>query len=169
LDENGNWDNNKVNRKYAFLSNEAKSAFSREINAQIIKAKEHKIPIIHLDSHYHTHALPCFYQLFIEAAKSHKLKIRLAQTYRENSYLKFYYRRYINGIFKANHINYSDLFENVPRFLKNANSLNTKQIMELMIHPDFDSSGVLFDHYDIENHKDKEAKSIKDWISFLGN
>ena len=169
LDEDGNWDNSKVNRKYTFLSADAKTAFSQEIHAQIDKAILNKIPVIHLDSHYHTHTLPCFYKLFLEAAKSYKLKIRLAQTYNEDNYFKYYYRKYINGIFKANSINYSDLFENVNRFLKYPRSLRANQIMEIMIHPDFDTSGILFDHYDVENVKEKEVKTINDWIVFLGN
>lgn len=168
LDDNGNWDNSKINRKYSFLNKEVKEAFSKEIHAQIGKAIASKVPVLHLDSHYHTHTLPCFYKLFLEAAKFYKLKLRLAQTYKENSYIKFYYRQYINGVFKANHINYADLFENINRFLNNINLINKKQVIEIMVHPEFDSSGVLFDHYDIENFKNRNAKTIKDWILFLG-
>lgn len=169
LDENGNWNNSKVSKKYSLLNNEAKSAFSKEIYAQINKAISSKIPIVHLDSHYHTHTLPGFYKLFLDAAKSYKLKIRIAQTYNENNYLKFYYRKYINGIFKANRNNYSDLFENLTQVLRRSHLLNNEQVTEIMVHPDFDQSGILFDHYDAGNLKEKGAKTIKDWICFLNN
>ena len=169
LDEDGNWNNDLILKKIQILSSEAKSAFSKEIHAQIDKAKSNKIPVVHLDSHYHSHTLPCFYKLFLEAAKFHELKIRLAQTYNENNYLKFYYRKYINMVFRTNHVNYSDLFDDVANFLKHTNSVNTNQIIEIMLHPDFNSSGVLFDHVDIANFKKKEPKSIGDWITFLSN
>ena len=102
LDENGNWDLKKINKKINFLNSEAKNAFSKEIFAQIDKALSIKKDIIHLDSHYHLHTLPCFYKLFFQASKHYKLKLRLAQTYNEGSYLKFLYRKYINNLLIKN-------------------------------------------------------------------
>jgi predicted glycoside hydrolase/deacetylase ChbG (UPF0249 family) len=170
LDGNGNWNIKKVNKIYNVLNKEDQAAFSKEIYAQINKAIVNKIPIVHLDSHYHTHTLPCFYKLFLEAAKSFNLKIRLAQTFREDSYMKFYYRRYINNLFRASGKNYSDLFEDVSRFLQHK-ILNNNQVIEIMMHPDFDDSGVLFDHYhrDIPDFEKNGMKSLKDWICFLDN
>ena len=169
LDENGNWDNARILSKKQILSSGAKVAFSKEIHAQINKAIANKIPIVHLDSHFHSHTLPCFYNLFLEAAKSHKLKIRLAQTYNEGSYLKFYYRKYINSAFKTGGSNYTDLFDDVTNFLKHTDSLKTEQTIEIMLHPDFNSLGILYDHFDIGNTKKEDPKSIEDWISFLNN
>jgi predicted glycoside hydrolase/deacetylase ChbG (UPF0249 family) len=117
---------------------------------------------MHLDSHLHLHTLPCFYKLFLAAAKQYKLKIRLAQTYNESSYLKFYYRKYINNIFRNEGFNYSDRFETVDRFLREKNITFEKNITtEVMLHPWFDANDVLTDHYD--------RGTLAKWIDFLNN
>ncbi|MGZ4079663.1 MAG: ChbG/HpnK family deacetylase [Bacteroidia bacterium] len=169
LDKNGNWNNENILKKFQVLSSDAKSAFSKEIHAQINKAILNKIPIIHLDSHFHTHTLPCFYKLFLEAAKFHKLKIRLAQTYNEDNYIKFYYRKYINNAFRTSQKNYSDRFDDVTNFLTHSNLLDKNRTTEIMIHPDFNSAGLLIDHYDVESSRGKSSKSIEDWIRFISN
>ena len=161
LDDAGNWDIKKTNKIFNHLSGTAKMAFSKEINAQVDKAISAKIPLVHLDSHLHLHTLPCFYKLFLKAAEDHKLKIRLAQTYKEGSRLKFHYRRYINNIFIKHRHNYSNRFETVEVFLQNKNQVNKNIITEVMIHPWFNASGALDDHYD--------EGTLKKWIDFLRN
>jgi len=158
LDEWGNWNINKTQSTLNVLNSLARSSFLKEINAQVEKALDAKINISHIDSHLHLHTLPAFYNLFIEAAKNYKLKLRIAQTYREKSYLKFYYRRYINDQFKKANVNRSDFFETVDVFLKNKDQRPGKTV-EIMVHPDFDASDKLFDHVD--------QISINNWISHL--
>lgn len=159
LDAEGNWDINKTGKLFPFLNKETKRAFLTEINAQLERALAAKIKINHLDSHLHLHTLPPFYNLFIGVAKRHNLKLRLAQTYREGSYVKFYYRGYINNKIKTLAINYSQYFVTVGEFLKSDTKFSAGHMIEIMVHPDFDASGNLFDHVD-EN-------SMKDWISYL--
>ena len=159
LDQNGHWDIKKTDRKFISLKNCEKRAFASEIEAQINKALSAKISVIHLDSHHHLHTLPCFYALFLQASKKYKLKLRMAQTFNEGSYLKFLYRKSINYQTKLNKINYSDYFSTVTEFLKKKDSYEKNMIIEIMLHPDFDSSGVLTDHFD---------KGTMDlWINFL--
>ncbi len=159
LDADGNWDIDKTGNRLLVLNKDAKTAFLKEINAQMERALAAKIKIDHIDSHLHLHTLPAFYNLFIGVAQRHNLKLRLAQTYRERSYLKFYYRKYINNKIKALDINYSDYFVTVEEFLKNNTKFSDDNKIEIMVHPDFDSSGKLFDHVG--------ANSIENWISYL--
>jgi predicted glycoside hydrolase/deacetylase ChbG (UPF0249 family) len=159
LDSHGNWNIQKINRVFNSLNGNAKLAFSKEINAQIERALTEKIAVVHLDSHLHLHTLPCFYKLFLDAAKQYKLKIRLAQTYPEGSYLKFYYRKYINNLFRKVNCNYTDRFETVDRFLLHKDQLRKNIIIEVMLHPWFDSLGILEDHY--------ERNTLSKWIAFL--
>ncbi len=159
LNEQGNWNIEKTNKKAGFLNTDTKAAFAKEIYAQIDRALACNVSIVHLDSHYHLHTLPCFYKLFLQASKHYKLKLRLAQTYNENNYLKFIYRKYINQLFKGNHVHYSDYFETVPHFLNNGTGFTHDDVIELMLHPDFDSSGKLTDHFD--------KTALTDWIMFL--
>jgi predicted glycoside hydrolase/deacetylase ChbG (UPF0249 family) len=133
-------------------------AFTNELNAQVDKAIEAKIPITHLDSHYHLHTLPCFYRIFLDAAKRYNLKLRLAQTYNEGSLLKFAYRKYVNHALKINHVEYAERFETVARYLTNTNNMRR---VEVMLHPDMGPDGKLTDHY--------HADTMTAWIQFLGN
>jgi predicted glycoside hydrolase/deacetylase ChbG (UPF0249 family) len=159
LDEHGNWNFQKINKKITFLNKASKAAFLNEIYAQVDKALSAKVSIVHLDSHYHLHTLPCFYKLFIQAAKQYKLKLRLSQTYNERNYFKFIYRKYINHLIKTNNLQYSDYFETVERFLKRGDIFNQNKTIEIMIHPSFDNSGKLTDHTD--------ERTMQNWIAYL--
>jgi len=158
LDAHGNWDVYKTNKLLIKLSDAGKAAFAKEISAQIERALDSKIKIVHLDSHLHLHTLPAFRKLFMVAAGRYKLKLRLAQTYNEGSYLKFYYRRYINGLVKRAGLNYAEGFETVSRFLEYKNH-SRKSVIEIMLHPDLDANGALTDHFD--------DATMKSWLGYL--
>ncbi len=160
LDNNGNWKIDKFKKKMFLMDKQTKLAFLKEICAQIDKAVDNKILIKHIDSHYHLHTLPYFYNLFIEAAKQYKLKLRIAQTYREGSILKFTYRKIINRLISSNNNNYSDYFENVNHFLNHRKTFSANKTIEIMLHPDFMPSGQLTDHFD--------SASMSDWLTYLG-
>jgi len=157
LDSDGNWNLNMTNKKVSLLPPGANMAFAKEINAQIDKTLSAKIPITHLDSHYHIHTLPAFYKLFLKAANSYNLKLRLAQTYSEGSWVKFTYRKYVNSLIKKSDKAYSGYFETVDEFLKN--TIPRDKITEVMLHPDFDPSNNLTDHYD--------SSTLSKWTTFL--
>ncbi|MFA6085496.1 ChbG/HpnK family deacetylase [Mucilaginibacter sp.] len=158
LDAEGNFDIVKTGKKLNFFNNEDKQGFIKEIHAQINLAIANKLPVIHLDSHYHLHTLPGFYKLFIKTARHFNLKLRLAQTYKENSYVKFLYRQYINRIIVNNKLGYSTYFETVDKFLAKQNG-HQNNFVEIMLHPDFDLEGNITDHFD----KD----SMLNWINFV--
>jgi hypothetical protein len=158
LDADGNWDVYKTNKVLLSLGTSAKVAFAREIDAQIERAISKKVNIVHLDSHLHLHTLPAFYKLFLASAKKYELKLRLAQTYNEGSYLKFYYRKYVNDVIKRYGLNYAGGFETVSRFLEYKNR-RQKSAIEIMLHPDLDSTGALTDHFD--------NTAMNDWLIFL--
>lgn len=159
IDPTGNWDFMKVKKKFNFLGAEDKVAFQKEIYAQIDKALANKIPITHIDSHCHLHTLPGFYKLFLDAAKHYKLKIRLAQTYNEGNFLNFYYRKYINGIFKRSGNGYSEYFEDALHFFRHCGHSRNGQTVEIMLHPDYNNDGNLSDHFDPDG--------FRQWINFL--
>lgn len=158
LDAHGNWDVYKTNKVLLSLSESAKAAFAKEIDAQIQRALNKKVNIVHLDSHLHLHTLPAYYRLFLESAKKYRLKLRLAQTYNEGSYLKFYYRKYVNNLIRRAGLNYGDGFETVDRFLRVDNRPH-KSIIEIMLHPDLDAANLLTDHFDND--------TIKNWLTYL--
>ena len=158
LNNNGEWDREKT-KKYSNSPNaEVKNAFLTELYAQVDKALSANLNITHIDSHYHLHILPSFYNLFIIAAKKYNIKLRLAQLSHEQNVVKYLYRLYINSKIKLNHRNYSTKFENLGEFLK-AFPNNKDQNIELMVHPQFDKSGNLTDSVD--------AIGFSEWIKHI--
>lgn len=159
LNSYGGWSISKTNKVAQLLNSESKRAFTDELEAQIEKASSAGIIITHLDSHLHLHTLPAFFSIFFNAAKRHGLKLRLAQTYNEGSYIKFAYRKYINSKIIAAGINHSYLFETVDEFLKDSGRNFLNNTVEIMVHPDYNANGELFDHVD--------GTSMDKWVAYL--
>ncbi|MEO6851341.1 MAG: ChbG/HpnK family deacetylase [Mucilaginibacter sp.] len=159
LDEDGNWNFKKVNKKFSLFNKESRDAFRKEIHEQIDKALSCKIPITHLDSHCHIHTLPSFFNLFTETAKHYNLKLRLAQTYYEGNTVNFLYRKLINNLLKLNNSNYSNYVETVDYFLKTRNDKSGNGSIEIVLHPDLAQDGKLTDHFD--------NTSVPGWVNYL--
>ncbi|RWY48121.1 carbohydrate deacetylase [Mucilaginibacter gilvus] len=159
LNADGCFSLQKTGKASGFFTKAEKLALVKEISAQINKGLSQGIAITHIDSHYHLHTLPGLFNLFLHAAGQFKLKMRLAQTYREGSYLKFWYRQYINSRITARKLNYSDRFESVNHFLSRGLFYNGEQKTEVMLHPDFDPAGTLTDHFD--------AETMVSWLNYL--
>ena len=146
LRKDGKWNKQNTGRKTGYLSAQGKKSFFNEIEAQVLKAQKFDIKITHLDSHCHLHTLPALYPLFIEVACKNQLKLRLAQTYNENNYLKFLFRKFLNYQITKRSLNYSVLFESVDHFTGHNSPGKLRLNTEVMLHPDFDDSGNLTDH-----------------------
>ncbi|GAB2979786.1 hypothetical protein GCM10027049_13910 [Mucilaginibacter puniceus] len=157
LNHNGEWDWEKTKKYSNSLNTEVKNAFLTELYAQVDKALSANLNITHIDSHYHLHILPCFYDLFITAAKKYDIKLRLAQLSHEQNAVKYLYRLYINSKIKLNNHNYSSKFENLGEFLK-VFPKNKDLNIELMVHPQFDILGNLTDSVD--------AIGFNEWINY---
>jgi hypothetical protein len=158
LDAEGNWNPDLTGKLPQLLNKEILVAFAAELDAQMERALSGKINITHIDSHLHHHTLPSFYNIYIDFAKRYKIQLRLAQTYREGSYTKYWYRKFLNNEIKSSQIARSDFFETVDKFLSFGDEHPAGKT-ELMIHPDFDAAGKLFDHVD--------GTSMEKWIAYL--
>jgi len=159
VNQTGNWNLNPANSKLLLLKKGASRAIENEIYAQIEKAISTGLNPIHLDSHYHMHTLPGFQPLFIKAAKRYRLKLRLAQSYNEGSYLKFLYRKWLNSKIKRGGYYYSDHFTDVLHFISLKSGDRENISFEIMLHPDLDTAGNLTDHYD--------PQGMVKWLEFL--
>ncbi|MEO7216493.1 ChbG/HpnK family deacetylase [Mucilaginibacter sp.] len=159
LNAEGCFNLQRTGKASAFFTQAEKRALTTEISAQINRGLSQGIAINHIDSHYHLHTLPGLFNLFLHTAGQFKLKMRLAQTYREGSYLKFWYRQYVNSRITARKLNYADRFETVNYFLSQGRLFNGDQNTEIMLHPDFDADGRLTDHFD--------APTMLDWLNYL--
>jgi predicted glycoside hydrolase/deacetylase ChbG (UPF0249 family) len=159
LNADGTWCPGQTNNILARFTRREKHALLQEIHAQIDRALQHGVPVSHIDSHYHLHTLPSLSGLFLQVARHYNLRLRLAQTYREGSYLKYWYRRYINQRLIDNKLNYADKFETVAYFLSNGQTRPGHETVEVMLHPGFDAAGALTDHYD--------KPTMENWINYI--
>lgn len=159
LTPNGEWDIGQTGKKLSFLSFESKAAFYAEIETQLSRVLKQNVPVTHLDSHLHLHTLPCFFELFLSLARTYKLKLRLAQSFNEGSPLKFLFRQFLNRKIKQQGIGYSSRFQTVDYFINHHHLRPAARQTEIMLHPDFDQSGNLTDHY--------LPTDMADWLLYL--
>ncbi len=157
LTDNGSWDRQKTDRTLNFFSTKTKQYFFKEIEAQIQMVLKAGVRLTHIDTHCHLHNLPCYYTIFIKAAKQYNLKLRLAHVANEGNYLKFLFRKYINKRIKDAGCAYSDTFETVNHFL--SNGYPPGATVEVMLHPQINGAGMLTDHYSVTD--------MSNWISWL--
>jgi chitin disaccharide deacetylase len=135
LQENGFWDPNKV-WSPKILKKEVSGKIEKEIKEQIEKMADHVFLPKHMNSHHHCHTTPFLFPIFLKVAQKFKIKIRLAQSYYENSYIKYYYRVGINQILKSKGVAFSDSFESIDSWNVRKNVLGSKKV-EIMVHPMF--------------------------------
>jgi chitin disaccharide deacetylase len=134
VDTNNNWNRNSITKLRYHLPKDFKISFSNEICAQIEKVISQGFNPSHISSHHHVHTLPCFFPLFLSIAKRYNIKLRLAQGYNENNYLKYLYRSYINQKVKTSGLNFTDAFTTISSFKKLINKGRGNTI-EIMVHP----------------------------------
>ena len=148
LTHTGEWDRTNVDKVFMVLSKQSSEAFYKEICCQIERALNAGIDINHLDSHHHVHTLPCFVRLFIKAARSYDLKLRLAQTSPSGNIFKNLYRQQLNKAIISNELNYSSYFEHPGKIKQRIAGLNGMKTIEVMLHPILNELGELTDHHD---------------------
>ncbi|WPU95694.1 ChbG/HpnK family deacetylase [Mucilaginibacter sabulilitoris] len=159
LTENGEWNIDQTGKKIKFLDSQTRASFHREIEAQINRALEAGIRLTHLDAHLHLHTLPGFSAIFLALARQYQLKLRLAQSFNEGNFFKFFFRRFLNKKIIAAGCNYADKFQTIDFYIANHQLQPQDQRVEIMLHPDFLSGDQLTDHY--------HPSDITNWISFL--
>ncbi|PZX51292.1 putative glycoside hydrolase/deacetylase ChbG (UPF0249 family) [Algoriphagus ratkowskyi] len=135
LQENGDWDPNKV-WSPNLLKKEISKKFEAEIVFQLEKMADSILFPNHINSHHHIHTTPFLFPVFLKVALKFKIKLRLCQSYYENSYFKYYYRVGINQIIKSNRLAFSDSFESLNSWNSRKQMLRAKKI-EIMVHPMF--------------------------------
>jgi chitin disaccharide deacetylase len=133
LNEDGQWDSSKLWTPM-LLKKEVSSLVEREIMTQFEKMVDSVFLPTHINSHHHVHANPFLFRIFLKVAKRSKVKLRIAQSYNENNYLKYCYRMMINNILIRSNLAFSDSFETLQSWQRRRHKLN-KVKTEIMVHP----------------------------------
>lgn len=147
LKENGDWDPEKM-WSPKLLRKKISTLFEKEIILQLEMMADSILFPTHINSHHHIHTTPFLFPIFLKVAQKFKVKLRLSQSYYENSYVKYYYRIGINRIIKSKDLAFSDSFESIDSWISRYRKLGAKKT-EIMVHPMFlpDYSKII-DNYD---------------------
>lgn len=139
-----------VNKKYMRLSSNTKKLIQKEIEAQIDELKSCEITPSHINTHHHIHTLPSLSMIFLRVAKKFNIKIRLAQTWNKQEFaLKNYYRNFLNKIYSYNDLNFTKEFHQVNTYSERIiNNIKLKGATEIMVHPNLNENGQIYDSYD---------------------
>jgi chitin disaccharide deacetylase len=136
-------------KKLSVLTGIHKKLIYKEYSKQIERIKKTGIEITHLDTHHQIHDIFGILQVLLSLVKDYKIpQIRILNNLENKSVLKNSYRYLINNYLKYNKVNYTDYFGGRIEFLsaikQNSKFLRTHKV-EIMVHPDYNSSGTLID------------------------
>jgi hypothetical protein len=156
FDENNNFRLKRNNKTLFFLTKREKGLIFNEFESQIGKVRKAGIQITHIDTHHHVHEIWPLTRIIIALLKKYNIQsMRILNTLNKST--KFYkhgYRVMVNRFIKMYGRNFTDLFGNqleVLSYIKNNPSAPQLMRIEVMVHPDYNAEGRIFD-----NIQDKE-------------
>jgi hypothetical protein len=143
-----NFINNRTN--LFFISKEEKNLIYKEFAAQIERVKKAGINITHIDSHHHIHEIWSITKIMLALLKEYKIaSVRILNNLnRSTNFYKLGYRKLVNKFIKINNANFSDFFGDqlqVKELLIKHPSIYFYEQIEVMVHPDYNSKGIIID------------------------
>lgn len=124
------------------LNKDEKEAVYKEISAQMKKLIDSGIQISHADSHHHIHTVFSIAPIFLKVCKENGInKIRIHRNIGDIPFYKRCIKNSYNLWLRKNGITTVKNFGNIND-MKYTGLLDN---MEIMVHPDYDSHGVLID------------------------
>lgn len=114
-----------------------RQAVAEEISAQMDRYCSFGLPLMHIDSHHHSHTDPVILGIVIALAKQKGFRsIRLSRNLPiANSFLKRIYKRRVNCMIKKSALASSDYFGAVSDVASALSSLPDDVTVEIMTHP----------------------------------
>jgi len=132
--------------RYSMLTREEKDIVYWEFIEQIHRIKRGGIRIHHIDSHHHIHNAPNIFPIVLKVAKDEKINgIRLLRNYGKIPVIKRIGKEIYNMKIRKNHCSYSTYFGSLQDYLSDRKKQKDSAILEIMVHPDFSSTGLLID------------------------
>ncbi len=136
----------KINRLH-HLSKQEKAAVYEELTAQIKRLQNSGIAISHADSHHHIHTAIFIAPIVMGVCRENGItKMRLHRNVGVTSALKKAVKALYNRKLRKNFTS-TECFGSAEDMAK----YTTQGLTEIMVHPDYDSQGVLIDRTDTEN------------------
>ncbi len=144
---------------YVHLSSIDKESIYEELCVQVEKVNS-IVPITHADSHQHTHMAFYLLPIYMKVCKKYGIrKVRIKKNVEKPLY-KTLVSNFYRTILRKNGFITTDYFSNIKEY-KNG---QLGGVSEMMIHPDYDSNGILIDRIkvtvDDKGNIQKEGISI---------
>lgn len=147
-------DNNsdlKKQKKNLFrLTGTEKELIYNEFSAQVRRVRDAGIQITHIDTHHHIDEVWTITRIIQALLKKYNIpSMRILNNMNLSTrFYKIAYRKLVNKLIKMNHSNYTDFLGNqleATSQLQNDPSFIINKKLEIMVHPDYNNSGLIID------------------------
>lgn len=119
------------------LTSQEKNAVRDEVRAQMEQYRGFGLPLMHLDSHHHSHTDPSIARIALPIAREMGFKsVRISRNLPHNMGLgKRIYKGYINRMIDRLGFSRTEYFANISTAQSELSTLSDAQSLEVMVHP----------------------------------
>jgi chitin disaccharide deacetylase len=145
-----NTDLKKHKKRLFLLSSNDKKLIFNEFSSQIEKVRNAGIEITHIDTHHHIDEVWSVTNIILGLLKKYDISsMRILDNLNHSTRLhKIAYRKIVNSYIRLRGSNYSDFMGNQIEALseiRNDRSFMKNGKLEIMVHPDYNKSGMIVD------------------------
>jgi chitin disaccharide deacetylase len=166
-----NLDLDKHKKNLFRLTINEKRIVINEFAAQIEKVKNAGIQITHIDTHHHIDEVWSITQIIMALLKKYSIpSMRILNNLnKSSSFYKKTYRKLVNKFIKINHANFTDYLGNqleAATQLVNDPSFCDDKKLEIMVHPDYSSDGLIIDKIKNQEYTFEYPEELSTILSF---
>jgi len=159
----------KYKRSHFFLAKQKQDLVFKEFSAQIEKVRNAGIQITHIDTHQHIHEIWAITRIIMTSLRRYDIpSMRILNNLnRSTNYYKSLYRWQINNYIRIKNANHSDFFGDqleVISQLKIAPKFCNGKKLEIMVHPDYNESGIIIDKVKNKEYNLEHSKELRKLI-----
>jgi chitin disaccharide deacetylase len=140
----------KHKKNLFFLKPDEKRLIYNEFSSQIERVRKAGIQINHIDTHHHIDEVWSISVIIMDLLKAYSIpSMRVLYNLNSSGSIpKGMYRKIVNSYIKMRGLNFSDYLGNQIEAVSKLNedwSLIERKRLEIMVHPDYDKTGMLID------------------------
>lgn len=154
-------------KRYTVLNREQKQHAYEELKAQAKRFRDRGLAFHHADSHHHIHTAPNIFPIVMQVMKEFGIeKTRISRNIGRMSLPKKLLKNGFNAVLKLQNLDYTDFFGS-PSDLHETPINRKNATVELMVHPDFDKTGMLIDRFGESTYEDPVGDKLSDLLEVM--